>query len=335
MANTKATDRYRRIHEIFNRRRGSQSLGIKLQDLAEELGISLRQLNDDIRELKELGAPLEYVPSLRAWRYAEGKDFLHIEGMFINYEDATHLRIALETFQRIDTQGKLLGSMPEVFRKIYKASRKWTKSDVFQKIIHFDPLPKYEGSRYLPFFLEAAEHQRRVTFDYQAFHATAPKQVVFDPWFLRHYDRRWYVGGFSHDPDERFVRVFPLERITGTPVSIGFYHDKPPQYNAETYWKHIYGISVPKDGQIDTVVLEFSPLQGKYFCSSPFFEPFEVLEDTPERLIVRLQIIINIELIRKLASYGVDVHVHQPIELVVRLRQFFEAALARSAAKIE
>lgn len=322
----KPAERYRRIHEIFTRRRG-QDVVIKLEDLAEELGISLRHLNTDIKHMREKGAPLEYVPALRGWRYQEGRDFAMIEDQLLSEEDVLNIRIAIETFNKINNQDKALGDLPGIFRKIYRASRKWTQTDTTQKHIYFDPLPHYEGAKHLKFFLKAIEELYRVEFDYLAFHADAPKTVLFDPWFLRHYDRRWYVGGFSHDPSEQFVRTFPLERIVGQPVRKGYNHKDPPEYNAETYWKNIYGITVPPNGQIEQILLEFKPIQGQYFLSTPFFEPYEIVEQTPEKLIIRLQLIVNIDLIRKLGSYGKEVRVLHPVSLVEEMTRFFREGL--------
>ncbi len=326
--NNNPTARYRRIHEIFTRRRGGDSV-VKLQDLAEMLGIGLRQLNDDIKYMREKGAPLEYVPALRGWRYAEGREFAMVDDQLLTDDDVLNIRMAIETFNKINNHEKAFGDLPGIFRKIYRASRKWTQSDTHQKYIYFDPLPRYDGGKHLKFMLKAIEESRRIEFQYMAFHAQEPKTVIFDPWFLRHYDRRWYVGGFSHDELEGFVRTFPLERIVGQPVHKGFFRDKPPLYNAETYWKNIYGITVPPGGQLEEVVLEFSPMQGKYFLSTPFFEPFELLEQTPQKIVVRLRLIINIDLIRKLGSLGADVRVLAPHALVQNMQDFFQSALER------
>lgn len=90
---------------------------------------------------------------------------------------------------------------------------------------------------------------------------------------------------------------------------------------------HIYGITVPPNGAVEQIVLEFSPIQGKYFLGSPFIEPFEVLESGPDRLLIRLSLIVNIDLVRKLASFGSDVRVIKPESLSDTMRHFFEAAL--------
>jgi predicted DNA-binding transcriptional regulator YafY len=324
----KPLERYRRIHELFSRARGREA-GIKLQDLADKLGISLRQLSDDMNYMRENGAPFEYVPTLRAWRYEEGRDFTMIEDQLLSDEDVLNIRIAIETFNKINNNDKAFGDLPVIFRKIYRASRKWTEPESPHKYIYFDPLPAYAGGKYLSFFLKAIEKSHRVSFQYLAFHAQAPKTVIFDPWFLRHYDRRWYVGGFSHDPAEQFVRTFPLDRIVEQPVKSGYYHDKPPQNNAETYWKHIYGITVPKYGKLENVLMEFTAIQGKYFLSTPFFEPYHIVEQTPDKLIIQLEIIPNIDLLRKLASLGPDVRVLAPASLALELQELHKQAFER------
>ncbi|MEI6411089.1 MAG: WYL domain-containing protein [Bacteroidota bacterium] len=318
--------RYQRINDIFNRRRGKNTV-VRLQDLADELGVSLRQINEDIRVMREeMGAPMEYVAAQRGWRYSD--EFNIVEGIALSREDVLLLRIFMET---LNQSGYLkdFSHLPQVLNKIYKASRGWVDMKAPEKAIYFDPLPHYEGARYLGFMLDAIETARRIRFQYQGFHAVSPKTVEFDPWFLRHYDRRWYVGGFSHDPTERFVRVFPLERILGTPERIGYCHDKPRDFSADSYWKNIYGITVPPGGVVEEVLLEFIPLQGKFFLQTPFYEPFEILENTEARLVVRLHLIPNIDLERKLASYGADVKVLAPVGLAEKMRTFLEAGARR------
>lgn len=324
----KPAERYRRIHEIFTRRSGPGSV-IKLQDLADEIGISLRQLSDDMKYLREKGAPFEYVPALRGWRYEDGRNFAVIDDQLFSDEEVLNVRMAIELFNKINPQDKAVGSLPKIFRKIYQASRKWALPVEGQKHIYFDPLPYYRGGKHLAFFLKSIEDFRRVEFQYLAFHADTPKTVVFDPWFLRHYDRRWYVGGFSHDPTEGFVRTFPLERIEGTPQSVGWFHDKPPSYDAATYWQNIYGITVPQHGRVEEVVLEFTALQGKYFTSSPFFEPYTIVEDNSEKLIISLRLIPNPDLVQKLASLGSAIKVLSPLALAANMESYHRKALKR------
>jgi predicted DNA-binding transcriptional regulator YafY len=320
--------RLQRISDIFQTRSSAQAV-IKAGALAEELNISLRQLRSDMDALREKGAPLEYDPVLKGWRFTPGEYFTIMDHIPLTGEDLAGLRIAVETLAKVNSL-KGFEHLPTIFGKIHRAARRWTggEASMTGKFVYFDPLPRYDGVKYLPIFLESIEHKRIVQFQYQPFHSEVSKLVVLDPYFLRHYEGRWYVGGYSHDPSEGFVRVFPLERILGQPENIGYCHNKPRDYNAASYWKYIYGITMPPDGKIETVELEFSALQAKYFLSSPFFEPFEVLDESSAYLVVSFRLIINNELIRKLASFGAAARVLSPPSLVNKMRKFHEDAAA-------
>jgi predicted DNA-binding transcriptional regulator YafY len=324
----KPFERYQRIHEMLSTRSGTNAV-VKSSELMAELNISLRQLRKDMDHLKNQGAPLEYVPTLYGWRYPPGHQFTFVDRIPLTSQDVILLRVG---FEMLAKTGQLasMEEAKEAFGKIHRAVRKWVNPKAAAKPIYFDPLPHYEGGRHLTFFLRAIEECRRVEFQYRSFRPDDPgKTVLFDPWFLRHYDRRWYVGGFSHDPAEKFVRVFPLERMEGEPRNVGYCHDKPRDFDAETYWRHIYGITVPKDGKIEPIVLEFSPPQDQYFLSTPFFEPFEVQSQTPERLVIQFSLMVNVDLINKLASLGAGVRVLAPAHLAASLQDFFQHALRR------
>lgn len=317
--------RYERINQWMVQR-SSQKAVVRQDELAAELSISIRQLNEDFRVMREeLGAPLEYDRKLRGWRYSEAFDF--VSGLPLRRQDVLQLRIAIEMLSK-GGQLKHFKDLPEVLKKIYRASQKWFTDHAPEKSIYFDLLPHYDGAKHLTVLLDAIEQFRTVRFEYQGFHSNQPKTVVFDPYFLRHYDRRWYVGGRSHEPSEQaFIRVFPLERMTTEPVPIGFFHNKPAQYNAETYWKNIYGISVPPDGVIEQVILAFTPIQGQYFLSSPFFEPFEILENSTEQLLIQFRLMPNIELEQKICSYGPEIKVLAPESLAEKIKKrLLEAA---------
>jgi predicted DNA-binding transcriptional regulator YafY len=318
--------RLQKINDLFVRETSHQSV-LRFDDLMRRLDISERQLRIDFDELKTLGAPLEYDRVLRGWRYRPGEPFALVDGLGLTGEDLTVLRIAVETLSKVNHVKDFM-DLPHIFEKIYRAARKWTITDnrVEGKAIYFDPFPTYNGSKHLHFFLEAIDRFSRVEFLYQPFHEGGARQVQFDPYFVRHYDRRWYIGGKPYHTGEDFVRVFPMERIINEPKNIGFFHDKPPTYDAESYWKHIYGITVPPGGVVETVELEFTALQGKYFESSPFYSPYEVVKRTKAQLVVRMQLIPNIDLVQKIASYGAQVQVLAPESLRTQMKEYLQEA---------
>jgi len=321
------TERLLEMNRMFNDRLGSQSV-LKSKELTERFGISLRQLRTDTEALKSKGAPLEYDPKLRGWRYTER--FLFTDSLSLSLDDVMQLRIAAETLAPL-AHLDIYNGLTEVVKKIQHSVRRWMRENSPARAIFFDAPPSYEGTKHLMFFLKAIEESRRVTFDYHPFHAKSPKSVLLDPYFLRQYAHRWYVGGYSHNPSEGFIRTFPLERIVGKPKHDGFFHNKPENYDPESYWRDIYGISRPPNAQAVGVVLALEPVQGKYFLSKPFFEPFTVLEDSDEHLKVQFKIVVNQELVAEIARLGDRARVLSPPELATQIKGFFEKALGRYA----
>ena len=80
------------------------------------------------------------------------------------------------------------------------------------------------------------------------------------------------------------------------------------------------------DAPVENIVLEFKPLQAKYFKSKPF-HTFKTIEETDEKLIVQLQLVVNYELIRKISGMGNEVRVLSPQSLVEKIKSHFEDAL--------
>lgn len=219
----KPFERLLRMNEIFNTRKGGRSV-VTSKELMSYLGISMRQLRIDIKALKNKGAPLEYDPVLRGYRYSE--PFGISDNIPLSPQDILHLRIAVETLSKVNNlEG--FQQLPEIFEKIRSSVDKWVDRQASEKAIYFDPLPRYEGSRHLAFLLRAVEHCYRIKFDYFPFHALESKSIIFDPYFLRHYDRRWYVGDF---PTIRMSNLFGLFRWKGlvaTPIKSAIFTINP------------------------------------------------------------------------------------------------------------
>jgi predicted DNA-binding transcriptional regulator YafY len=320
---TQVTDRIFQLNDYFNQRFGANS-AVTIKELKEKFSVRRSQLFKDFEQLKALGAPLHHDRILGGHRYSYV--FPLADRILFTPDELAHLRIGVEMLSKIHhLEG--FKELPSAFKKIKKAITKWSVEEAPQKAIFFDPLPQYNGGKHLAFFLQAIEYSWQVTFQYQGFQAPDPKTVVFDPYFLRHYDRRWYVGGFSHDPTEGFVRTFPLERIVGQPEQTGYAHDRPPGYAPENYWKNIYGITVPPDKQPEDVILQFSHPQSRYFETTPFFTPFQVMARTDGHLTVRLHLIPNYDLVQKLASLGSGVKVLQPDWFAKDVKKYIREAL--------
>jgi predicted DNA-binding transcriptional regulator YafY len=129
-----------------------------------------------------------------------------------------------------------------------------------------------------------------------------------------------------------YLKPFALDRIMNKPELLQAFFPAP-DFEATQFFQHIYGIHTESVTQVREVLLMFSPLQARYFLSRPFHH-YQLMEEQADGgIIVRLQVCITIELIRKLASYGHEVEVMEPVELRATLRDFFEAGMKKYVDK--
>ena len=97
--------RLQQINDILQTRSSAHSV-VKAEALAAEMGISLRQLRTDMDVLRGKGAPLEYDPVLKGWRYKPGQYFTILDNVPLTGEELTSLRISKNHLTKLS-----LGSM--------------------------------------------------------------------------------------------------------------------------------------------------------------------------------------------------------------------------------
>jgi predicted DNA-binding transcriptional regulator YafY len=328
MASSKdISKRYKELNEILNEH--LQPRAIKSAVLCHKLGITDRQLRTDLKFFREiLKAPLGENKQ-NGHYYTES--FAFIERLGMTRDELQQLRIVLEMMTQQQDLASRFGLLSQVLGKIEAQTKKirtHQKEEKRGKIIFFEPQNDSLGVKLLPFFLDAIEKNWKTAFEYQPF-GKSVQLVSFSPYFLKYWEKRWYVGGQSHDSTEQtFIRVYPIDRIFGQPTQDGFEHKKPENFNPETYWANIYGINDPlKDKSVQKIVVRFEGVQKDYFLEAPFFQPFIQKEASQNSVTVEFQLKINIELKRKIASYGGDIKVLEPPHLVEEMRVFFKNAL--------
>jgi predicted DNA-binding transcriptional regulator YafY len=99
-------------------------------------------------------------------------------------------------------------------------------------------------------------------------------------------------------------------------------------FDVDDYFRYAFGISSFK-GKPVTVVLSFTPLQGKYIKTQPLHASQQILIDNKKELRVSIEVGVTIELIMTLLSLGNRVKVLQPASLKKTLKDELAQALAQ------
>ena len=135
---------------------------------------------------------------------------------------------------------------------------------------------------------------------------------MFHPYLLKEYKGRFYVLGYSEARSN--VIILALDRIESVGDDMAVPYKPNTSLQANEYFKHTLGITIG-DGPVEDVILWFTPSLGHYIKTQHLHTTQQVIEDNSEGLVIRLQLIVNYELISLLLSHCPQVSVIQPLSL--------------------
>lgn len=322
--NKDALDRYRIIDELVN-----NTCYPSFQDLwnacEERIGTTFSKscIEKDIAALKNLfGAPLEHNNKYKGYYYQY--PFSMQTTIPLKNEEVTKIQMAFATLQQYQHLN-VFQSLEGIFDKISKAVKYKLPNTKHKNYIHFQEIPYAPESHQFDFFLTAIEQEKEVLFQYRSNYHEDTITHKFQPYEIKEYENRWYVVG--RQSDSQSIIPFAFDRIQGIPEFTGKLFERDPEFDLESYFENVYGMTVANES-VQTVVLQFTSLQAKYFKSKPFhaYETIEEYKNATPR-IVKMQLQLNYELTRKIVSMGGDVRVIEPVELKNRVTQYLKKAL--------
>ena len=121
------------------------------------------------------------------------------------------------------------------------------------------------------------------------------------------------IDSFTH----KIVKTFAFDRFVDIQVTDRTFEGKV--FDSEKYFKNVYGITEGA-GKAETVLLSFTPAQGKYIQSQPLHHSQKVIRETKSECRISLDIMVNHELVSQLLSYGSQVKVIKPLSLVQKIK---------------
>ena len=126
--------------------------------------------------------------------------------------------------------------------------------------------------------------------------------------------------------DDNTVKKFGLDRISELTITRHKY--KPSkEFNVNDLFSNCFGIITPDKEKLQEVELLFTAFQGRYIKSMPFHESQQIITDNENELRIKLKIYITHDFIMELLSYGANVKVIKPNNLIDELKEAYEEAL--------
>lgn len=275
-------------------------------------GVSLRQIRDDISFMKsadgwaiKLG---DYRDGKRMYYRYEDPDF-SINNMPLNDLDIEKL---VSAFQ-ILSQFKGMPQFEWVHELLPKLKVGKAPIATSKTMVEFDYNSDLKGIELFGDLYAHISGHKPLKVKYRPYGVIEPYDVVIHPYYLKHYNNRWFLFGYNPEKDKPDWNL-PLDRIVSFKTSREkFIPNKVIDW--DQYFDDIVGVTRPIDGILESVVLLFFGRTGYYIETNPLHrsqKPKWLDKDTFE---VRLEVIINYELERLILSYADSVKVIHPESL--------------------
>ena len=175
-----------------------------------------------------------------------------------------------------------------------------------QRIL-FEYIPS--GQQFLTPIIAAMRDSRTITFTYQRFSQSTPTTLEAEPWCVKVCRQRWYMlaGGLAYPQP----RIYALDRIIDLETTDHRF-TLPPDFDAEAYFRHSFGIVVNEKYLPETVKLKVYDERVCYLRTLPLHQSQTETESGDNYAVFNYFLSQTNDFQHKLLSIGESVEVLEP-----------------------
>lgn len=214
----------------------------------------------------------------------------------------------------------------EVNKRIWEAFDTFHALNITTQLSDFIDFEKRRsgGTENLYGLLHAIKNRVRIKFTYRKYWEDQLTLRQAEPYALKEFKNRWYV--LTNDLKDNRIKTFALDRLTDLEITKTHFQI-PADFNVNEYFRYCFGIISPNEAKPQEVILSFVPFQGKYIKSLPLHESQQILVDNKKELRAKLTLFITHDFLMELLSYGENVKVLSPVNLVDTMKKAYQNAL--------
>jgi len=271
-------------------------------------GISVRSLRNDLSFMKSeegYNAPIDVYKEGKRYFYRYADPNFSINQMPLSDTDAEKLKSAISVLQRFE------GS-PE-FEWIEEVGLMLKDhfgfADDTRKIIGHDNNVDYSGYKFISPIFNAISNKRVIDVRFESFKGDV-YEYKFHPYYLKQFNNRWFVFGYNEKENIAQWNT-PLDRIVSIQeTSIDYRKDET---DWEDYFYDIIGVTKPNNKAVEEIQLRFSSYRAPYVITKPLHPSQKApIFNEDGKVDIRLQVVLNPELVAQILSYGKSVEVIRP-----------------------
>ncbi|MBC5994028.1 helix-turn-helix transcriptional regulator [Pontibacter cellulosilyticus] len=293
---------------------------------AKDIRIGERTLDYDIYQMRycsqlNYNAPIAYSKKENGYYYTDPE--YTIENLPLNEVELHALATAAATlgqYRHMAVFSEFASTVDKVVNLVQQISSDQPGAN--SGFIDFEKAPYAKGNEYLDTIIGAIRNKHTLRLSYRKFEDAQPKNRTISPYLLKEYRNRWYLVGLQHETGS--LRKFALDRIQSLESAPEAPYIEKADFKPELYFKNAIGIS-QEDGQVEEVVLSFSPYDGNYVKTQHLHSSQELLVDDDKEVRVKLKVVLNYELEATILSFGKEVRVIAPEALRQKIRQILDA----------
>lgn len=287
----------------------------------ERPDVSRRTILNDIVEMEtnsefnvELLAPEQSrYGKRRFYRYAN--PHFSIWKIDLNEEQLSQLKSILLMLRQFDNFPQY-DSIEDIIRQLEK-KYKFSLGDS-EGIMSFEANNNMEAMQYISRLFSAIINKEVLRITYQPFGKHERTQVTH-PYYLKQYNRRWFLFGLTQDGEHESITNFALDRILSIETTNEPYHESEQDWTEFFY--DLMGVTQSKD-EPEKIELEFSYERMPYVQSKPIHSSQRIIDKAGGR--VQIEVKPTKELYQRLLSFGSDVEVISPETVRRRMQMEIE-----------
>jgi len=177
------------------------------------------------------------------------------------------------------------------------------------EIISFDHNEFLEGLDFLPTLYQSILNKSVLLIQYEAFHMETSVKYIIHPYYLKQYNKRWFILGLNSD--DNLLYTLPLDRIKKLDILKNDYIENTT-VNFTEYFEDIIGVSRSHNDKPIKIKLLFNSKTAPYILTKPLHGSQKKLNYDVNGLTIQIEVIPNFELRQLILSYGDSVEILTP-----------------------
>ncbi|GAB3709794.1 WYL domain-containing protein [Spirosoma flavus] len=306
-----------------------------LDDLIEKVSDALYEYEGIVKGIsrRTVQADLQLMRSDKLGYFAP---IVVVDKKYYTYEDPTY---SITNIPLSDGDLSRMNEAVEVLKQFKGFSHFTALNEVVQKledhvystaqksvsVIDFEKNENLKGLHLLDDLYQAIVQKQPLAIEYQSFSARKPQTLPFHVWWLKEFKNRWFAVGVC-DGKEQILNLALDRMLRITPATDLDY--VASRIDPDTYYRDVIGVSVSPNMRATPVKLLVTYQHAPYVLTKPLHHSQQVIKQTPEGVIIQLQVQHNFELEREILGFGNGMTVLSPERLRSAIRARLQSSLS-------